>query len=178
MFWHPWTNLSPSRPLSGSLLSLSVSCINDWSTLQCCSPGPHLEYLPAQRALAAHQQPGQLPEARGGHVAPPDGEGAPVAQGDVALAQPSSVKLCSVWSNHIWLFWPPSPLSRTCPWLMVASSVELAELHHTVLSKLLRQCLNSNRVCLWENTTNTIYGLKLGFYVPRIWIWILTLVWV
>ena len=65
-------------------------------TLQCCSPGPHLEYLPAQRALAAHQQPGQLPEARGGHVAPPDGEGAPVAQGDVALAQQSSVKRCSV----------------------------------------------------------------------------------
>ena len=90
----------------------------------------------------------------------------------------SSVKLCSVWSNHIWLFWPPSPLSRTCPWLMVASSEVLGELHHTVLSKLLRQYLNSNRVCLWENTTNTIYGLKLGFYVQRIWIVILTLVWV
>ena len=146
-------------------ISAFVECVlHQWliHTLQ-CSPGPHLEYLPAQRALAAHQQPGQLPEAGGGHVAPPDGEGAPVAQGDVALAQPSSVKLCSVWSNYIRLFWPPSPLSRTCPWLMVASSEVLGELHHTVLSKLLRQYLNSNRVCLWENTTNTIYGLKLGF---------------
>ena len=55
------------------------------------SPSPHLEDLPAQRALAAHQQPRQLPEARGGHVAPPDSEGAPVAQRDVALIQQSSV---------------------------------------------------------------------------------------
>ena len=80
-------------------ISAFVECVLHQSmihTLQRCSPGPHLEYLPAQRALAAHQQPGQLPEAGGGHVAPPDGEGAPVAQGDVALAQQSSVKLCSV----------------------------------------------------------------------------------
>ena len=44
-----------------------------------------LEDLPAEGALTTHQDPAQLPEARGGHVATPDGKCSSVADSDVAL---------------------------------------------------------------------------------------------
>lgn len=43
------------------------------------------EDLPAQSALATDEYPGELPEAGSGHVTSTDGEGAPVADCDVAL---------------------------------------------------------------------------------------------
>ena len=43
------------------------------------------EDLAAQSALATDEYPGELPEAGSGHVTSPDGEGAPVADCDVAL---------------------------------------------------------------------------------------------
>ena len=51
-----------------------------------------LEDLPAEGALTTHQDPAQLPEARGGHVSSADGECASVAHSDVALRTEESYK--------------------------------------------------------------------------------------
>ena len=57
-----------------------------------------LEDLPAEGALTTHQDPAQLPEARGGHVATPDGKCSSVADSDVALTD--NTHSTGLWSYN------------------------------------------------------------------------------